>query len=109
MGQKGRGPPLRSRVRPQLSSPCCQTRPTSSPGVIDMSSISPVAARRLASLTAAKGATMLDAPVSGGEIGAKSGSLSIMVGGDEATFARVRPVLGCMGNPERIIYIGESG
>ena len=77
--------------------------------VIDMSSISPVAARRLASLTAAKGATMLDAPVSGGEIGAKSGSLSIMVGGDEATFARVRPVLGCMGNPERIIYIGESG
>src|SRR5207244_2374313 len=77
--------------------------------VIDMSSISPVAARRLASLTAAKGATMLDAPVSGGEIGAISGSLSIMVGGDEATFARVRPVLGCMGNPERIIYIGESG
>jgi len=77
--------------------------------VIDMSSISPVAARRLASLVAAKGATMLDAPVSGGEIGAKSGSLSIMVGGDEAVFARMRPVLGCMGNPERIIYIGESG
>ena len=77
--------------------------------VIDMSSISPVATRRLSSTVASKGATMLDAPVSGGEIGAKSGSLSIMVGGDEAAFTRVRPVLACMGNPERIIYIGESG
>ena len=52
---------------------------------------------------------MLDAPVSGGEIGAKGASLSIMVGGDEAAFNRVRPMLACMGNPERIIYIGESG
>ena len=77
--------------------------------VIDMSSISPVATRRLSAMVASKGGTMLDAPVSGGEIGAKSGSLSIMVGGDEAAFARVRPVLACMGNPERIIYIGESG
>ena len=77
--------------------------------VIDMSSISPVATRRLSSMVASKGATMLDAPVSGGEIGAKNASLSIMVGGDEAAFTRVRPVLACMGNPERIIYIGESG
>jgi len=77
--------------------------------VIDMSSISPVATRRLSSMVASKGATLLDAPVSGGEIGAKSASLSIMVGGDEAVFTRVRPVLACMGNPERIIYIGESG
>ena len=52
---------------------------------------------------------MLDAPVSGGEIGAINAALSIMVGGDEAVFARVRPILGCMGNPERIVYIGESG
>ena len=77
--------------------------------VIDMSSISPVATKRLASLVAAKGGSMLDAPVSGGEIGAKSGTLSIMVGGDEAAFARVQPILACMGNPERIVYIGESG
>ena len=77
--------------------------------VIDMSSISPVATKRLASLVAAKGGSMLDAPVSGGEIGAKSGTLSIMVGGDEAAFARVKPILACMGNPERIVYIGESG
>src|SRR5712692_6100625 len=58
--------------------------------VIDMSSISPVATRRLASLVAAKGGTMLDAPVSGGEIGAINASLSIMVGGDGQAFARAR-------------------
>jgi 2-hydroxy-3-oxopropionate reductase len=51
---------------------------------------------------------MLDAPVSGGEIGAKAASLSIMVGGDAAAFARVRPVLACMGNPERIVHIGDK-
>jgi 2-hydroxy-3-oxopropionate reductase len=76
--------------------------------VIDMSSISPVATRRLASLVAAKGGTMLDAPVSGGEIGAINAALSIMVGGDERAFARVRPVLECMGNPERIVHIGPE-
>jgi 2-hydroxy-3-oxopropionate reductase len=77
--------------------------------VIDMSSISPVATERLAALVAEKGGSMLDAPVSGGEIGAVNAALSIMVGGDEATFARVRPVLGAMGNAEKIIYIGRSG
>ena len=76
--------------------------------VIDMSSISPVATRRLASLVSEMGATMLDAPVSGGEIGAINAALSIMVGGDEQAFARVRPVLECMGNPERIIHIGSE-
>jgi 2-hydroxy-3-oxopropionate reductase len=76
--------------------------------VIDMSSISPVAARRFASLTAERGGTMLDAPVSGGEIGAKNALLSIMVGGDPDTFARVRPVLACMGNPDRIVHIGAA-
>lgn len=77
--------------------------------VVDMSSISPVATVRLASSVGSKGAQMLDAPVSGGEIGAIAGSLSIMVGGDEATFERVRPILACMGNPERIVRIGGSG
>ena len=77
--------------------------------VVDMSSISPVATKRLAALVAAKGAAMLDAPVSGGEIGAINATLSIMVGGDEAAFARVRPILAGMGNPERIIHIGPSG
>jgi 2-hydroxy-3-oxopropionate reductase len=77
--------------------------------VIDMSSISPVATERLAAQVAEKRASMLDAPVSGGEIGAVNASLSIMVGGDEATFTRVRPILAAMGNAEKIIYIGRSG
>ena len=77
--------------------------------VIDMSSISPVATQRLAKMVADKGATMLDAPVSGGEIGAINASLSIMVGGDPAAFERARPVLEAMGNKERIVLIGPSG
>ena len=74
--------------------------------VVDMSSISPVATRALAARVAASGSAMLDAPVSGGEIGARSASLSIMVGGSPEAFARARPVLACMGNPERIVHIG---
>jgi 2-hydroxy-3-oxopropionate reductase len=78
--------------------------------VIDMSSISPAATRRLAEAVARKGGSMLDAPVSGGEIGAINGTLSIMIGGDASAVARVRPILACMGNPERIIHVGtESG
>jgi 2-hydroxy-3-oxopropionate reductase len=52
---------------------------------------------------------MLDAPVSGGEIGAVAGTLSIMVGGDAQAFAAVKPILDKMGNPERVIRIGEAG
>jgi 2-hydroxy-3-oxopropionate reductase len=83
---------------------------TMSPGtvVIDMSSISPSATRRLAAAVAAKGGTMLDAPVSGGEIGAINGTLSIMIGGAAEAVARVRPVLECMGNPERIVHVGTE-
>src|SRR6187455_2331449 len=77
--------------------------------VIDMSSISPIATRRLAGLVADKGGVMLDAPVSGGEIGAVNATLSIMVGGDEAAFNRARPIFEAMGNKERIVHIGKSG
>jgi len=77
--------------------------------VIDMSTIAPATARRLAARAEALGATMLDAPVSGGEIGAINGTLSIMVGGDANAFAAVRPILEGMGNPEKIIHIGDSG
>ena len=81
------------------------------PGAIvaDMSSISPIATKRLAALVADRGGSMLDAPVSGGEIGAINASLSIMVGGDEAAFARARPVFEAMGTAERIVHIGASG
>jgi len=77
--------------------------------VIDMSSISPVATERLAKAVADKGASMLDAPVSGGEIGAINAALSIMVGGEEAAFNRAKPILEKMGNAEKIIHIGKSG
>jgi 2-hydroxy-3-oxopropionate reductase len=77
--------------------------------LIDMSSISPAVTRRLAARAETLGATLLDAPVSGGEIGAINGTLSIMVGGRRDAFDRVKPILDAMGNPERVIYIGESG
>jgi 2-hydroxy-3-oxopropionate reductase len=77
--------------------------------LIDMSTIAPATARTLAAAASTHGASMLDAPVSGGEIGAIGGTLSIMVGGDAAVLATVRPILEAMGNPERIIHIGESG
>jgi 2-hydroxy-3-oxopropionate reductase len=76
--------------------------------VIDMSSISPVVTRALAARVAASGGVMLDAPVSGGEIGAVNATLSIMVGGDADALARVRPILACMGNPERIVHVGTA-
>jgi len=77
--------------------------------VIDMSSIAPGTARRLAARAAALGGVMLDAPVSGGDIGAINGTLSIMVGGDQAAFDAVKPLFDVMGNPEKVVYIGEAG
>ena len=77
--------------------------------VIDMSSISPAATERLAQHVAARGGSMLDAPVSGGEIGAVNATLSIMVGGDEAAFTRGKPIFEAMGSKDRIVHIGRSG
>jgi 2-hydroxy-3-oxopropionate reductase len=77
--------------------------------LIDTSTIAPVTAQRLAERARSFGAAMLDAPVSGGEIGAINGTLSIMVGGEEDAFRQVKPILDAMGNPERIVLIGESG
>ena len=75
--------------------------------VIDMSTISPQATRKLAARLEEKKAHMLDAPVSGGEGGAIAGTLSIMVGGDAAILERCRPVLEAMG--KTITYIGGHG
>jgi 2-hydroxy-3-oxopropionate reductase len=77
--------------------------------LIDMSTISPALTRELATQAEARGATLLDAPVSGGEIGAIDGTLSIMVGGPADAIERVRPILEAMGRPDRIVHIGESG
>ena len=71
----------------------------SGPGkvVVDCSSIDPIATRGFAEKIQALGCGYLDAPVSGGEVGAKAASLSIMVGGEEQVFERIRPLLALMG------------
>jgi 2-hydroxy-3-oxopropionate reductase len=74
--------------------------------LIDMSSISPVTAKKVAAEAAKKGCPMLDAPVSGGDIGAKEARLSIMVGGDPQVLEQVTPLLELMGKPT---HCGESG
>jgi len=75
--------------------------------VIDMSSISPVATRDFAARIAGLGAYYLDAPVSGGEIGARAGTLTIMVGGEAAQFERALPIFQALG--KNITHVGESG
>ena len=75
--------------------------------VVDMSSISPIATKVFAQKINALGADYLDAPVSGGEVGAKNATLSIMVGGDEAVFERVRPLFALMG--KNITRVGGNG
>jgi 2-hydroxy-3-oxopropionate reductase len=75
--------------------------------VVDMSTISPVATRRYAEELKKRGAEMLDAPVSGGEVGAVNATLSIMVGGDSAVFAHVKPYFEHMG--KNIVLIGGNG
>ena len=75
--------------------------------VIDMSSIDPGPAREMAAAFAAKGVSMLDAPVSGGEKGAIDAALSIMVGGDDAAFTRALPVFEALG--KNIVHVGQSG
>lgn len=75
--------------------------------LVDMSTISPTTAKRIAERLEANGMEMLDAPVSGGEVGAIEGSLSIMVGGKQEIFDRVLPVLQKMG--KNINYVGDHG
>ena len=75
--------------------------------VIDMSSIDPIATRSFARRINERGAAYLDAPVSGGEVGAKAGSLTIMVGGPEDAFARAKPLFEAMG--KNITLVGGNG
>jgi 2-hydroxy-3-oxopropionate reductase len=77
--------------------------------IVDSSTIAPAIARRLAARAKERGGSLLDAPVSGGEIGAIDGTLTFMVGGDAAALESVREMLGAMGKPERIVHVGESG
>jgi 3-hydroxyisobutyrate dehydrogenase len=80
-----------------------------SPGllVVDHSTIRPGASADFAARLAAKQVTLLDAPVSGGDVGAQKGTLSLMVGGEESAFERVRPLLEVLG--ERVTHMGPAG
>ncbi|MDZ7337797.1 MAG: 2-hydroxy-3-oxopropionate reductase [candidate division KSB1 bacterium] len=75
--------------------------------VIDMSTISPTVTRRIAAALEERGAAMLDAPVSGGDTGAKAGTLAIMVGGDKEVFERCLPIFQAMG--KSIVHVGPNG
>jgi len=75
--------------------------------VVDMSSISPIATKHFAKRIGELGCDYLDAPVSGGEVGARNAALSIMVGGTEQTFGRVRPIFELMG--KNITLVGGNG
>ncbi len=74
---------------------------------VDMSTIAPAVAVRVAEALAARGVRCLDAPVSGGDVGAQQGTLSIMVGGDEATFAVVEPIFDVLG--KSAVLCGPNG
>jgi 3-hydroxyisobutyrate dehydrogenase len=74
---------------------------------IDMSTIDPATTRRVGARLETAGVRMLDAPVSGGVPGAVAGTLTIMVGGDAATVAEVRPILGVMG--KNVVHVGPLG
>jgi 2-hydroxy-3-oxopropionate reductase len=75
--------------------------------LIDMSSIAPAVSRAVASAAADVGAVALDAPVSGGDVGARDGTLSIMVGGPEDAFERALPLFEVLG--KTIVRLGEAG
>jgi len=75
--------------------------------VVDMSSIAPEACREVGAILAVKHAAFMDAPVSGGETGAINGTLSIMAGGDKATFEKVKPILEKMGSS--VVLVGPLG
>ena len=75
--------------------------------VVAMTTIDPAAARTFAARLEERGVSLLDAPVTGGDVGAKNATLTIMVGGPKAAFEQVRPVLELMGR--NIVYVGPSG
>jgi 3-hydroxyisobutyrate dehydrogenase-like beta-hydroxyacid dehydrogenase len=81
------------------------------PGSIyaDLSTNSPSMVRRIARELKAKGVDVLDAPVSGGKVGAKAANLAVMVGGDEAVFRKILPVLEIIGAKDQITHVGAIG
>jgi len=76
---------------------------------IDMSTSSVAVGSRVVAAARERGVEVLDAPVAGQSIGAKAGSLAIYVGGDDAVFARARPLFDAMGDPARVFHLGPNG
>jgi 3-hydroxyisobutyrate dehydrogenase len=76
---------------------------------IDMSTSVPEVADRVREQAEPRGISVIDAPVSGMAAGARTGTLQIFVGGDEAIYQRVRPLLAAMGDPDRILHVGGNG
>ncbi len=76
---------------------------------IDMSTSSTAVGARVIDAALSRGVDVLDAPVAGQSIGAKAGTLAVYVGGEEAVFERVRPLLEAMGDPARIFHLGPNG
>ena len=75
--------------------------------IVDFSTIGPAATQDLAQSARQRGVVWMDAPVTGGDVGAKAGTLTIMVGGDAESFAAIRPLLDAVG--ERIVHVGPTG
>ena len=75
--------------------------------VIDMTTSEPALAKRICKVAGRQGVDVLDAPVSGGDIGARNAALAIMVGGEQTVFDRVKPLFQCMG--KNIAYMGPAG
>ena len=94
---------------PDVEATVAKIEPVLKPGqiVVDMSTVAPTAERAISARLKAKGVEYLDAPVSGGDVGARDGTLAIMVGGDAAAFERARPLFELMG--KRITHMGASG
>jgi 3-hydroxyisobutyrate dehydrogenase-like beta-hydroxyacid dehydrogenase len=94
---------------PDVEATVAQIEPALKAGqlVVDMSTVAPAAERAIAARLKLKGVEYLDAPVSGGDVGARDGTLAIIVGGDAAAFERARPLFELMG--KRITYMGVSG
>jgi 2-hydroxy-3-oxopropionate reductase len=94
---------------PDVLAVCDELIPAARAGalLIDMSTIAPRVAQELAARARARGVAMLDAPVSGGDVGARDGTLSIMVGGEAGDVDRARPILDVLG--KTIVHVGPAG
>ena len=84
-----------------------QSQASSAKIIIDMSSISPLKTRQFAERIVQLGCDYVDAPVSGGDVGAQNATLTIMVGASSAVFERIKPILGLMG--KTVTHVGENG